>query len=233
MSAPTAPLPDAATTRSAGDTDRLYDSLGPLPPPAGRPILIVLSGLPGSGKSHLCRRLAELHSPLVVLETDALRTALVDTPPTHAPAENARLFRAVHRLLEQLLRAGHCVALDATNLIRRNRKRLYQIAERSRAAVLIIQLTAPEPLIRERLTRRAADAQAGRATGDNSTAGIDVYERMRDTAQPIKHDHLVIDSSMDITPALREITRRLQRHEHPSSRISVPAAVRGKASMGI
>ena len=199
------------------DTDRLYASLGPLPSPTGTPALIVLSGLPGSGKSYFCRQLAALLPSLVTLETDSLRGILF-ADPTHSGGENARLFRAIHRLMERLLAEGHTIALDATNLIRKNRRRLYRIAEQTGASLLILELTAPESVIRQRLSQREAHAAAGQATDDNSTAGIDVYERMIRSAQPIRRDHITVDTSQDIGPALTKVVAQQQQSNKPTVR---------------
>ena len=95
------PPVDDARAGALSDVDLLLSSLGSLPDPQERPTLLVLSGLPGSGKSFFCRKLTEI-LPVVVLETDALRKVLFEHP-AHDGAENARLFRAIHRVLERLL----------------------------------------------------------------------------------------------------------------------------------
>ena len=210
------PTEDTGSRRD-NDTGRLYASLGPLPSLTGHPALIVLSGLPGSGKSYFCRELAALIPSIVTLETDFLRGILF-ADPTHSGGESARLFRAVHRLMERLLAEGHTIALDATNLIRKNRHRLYRIAEQQYARLLIVELTAPEHLIRQRLSQREAHTAAGHATDDNSTAGIDVYERMIRSAQPVRRDHITIDTSRDITSALNKVVAQLQQSNRPTVR---------------
>ena len=196
-----------AHPNTTSDLDRLLESLGALPSPQQHASLLVVSGLPGSGKSHLCRQLTEV-LPIIVLETDALRRTLF-AAPTHQAAENARLFRAVHELLEVLLRLNHCVALDATNLIRKNRKRLYRIAENQGASLVVVRMDAPESVIRGRLRQRSVDLLARRDTEDKSDAGTDVYVRMKATEQAITREHIVVDSSIDISPAVAEIVRRL------------------------
>ena len=196
------------TSRRDQDAESLYQGLGDLPTPPGHPVLILLSGLPGSGKSHFCRELVQVAPSLVVLESDALR-AILFSNPTHGGSENARLFPALHRLLERLLRIGHQVVVDATNLRRRNRRMLYDIAERVGVPLLIIETTAPEYVIRERLAQRVANLKSGRQADDRSTADIDVYTRMQQSAQPIRRDHITVDTSQDIAPALRQIAAQL------------------------
>ena len=113
-------------------------------------------------------------------------------------------------------REKRCVALDATNLIRRNRKRLYRIAEDQGAALVIVRMVAPELVIRQRLRQRIANRQSQIDDGDRSDAGIDVYDRMRRSEQTISREHIVVDSSMDITPALAEIAARLGQSHAPT-----------------
>ncbi len=197
------------TSRRDQDAEALYQGLGDLPTPPGHPALILLAGLPGSGKSHFCRELAEVSPSLLVLESDALREILF-SEPTHSGSENARLFPALHRLLERLLRFGHHVVVDATNLRRRNRRMLYDIAHRVGALLLIVEMTAPEDVIIDRLTQRAVNLKAGRQTDDRSTADMDVYSRMRQSAQSIRREHITVDTSQDIAPALQQIAAELQ-----------------------
>lgn len=206
---------DDTRAGAQSDVDRLLGSLGPPPDPQERPTLLVVSGLPGSGKSYFCRKLTEL-LPVVVLETDALRRVLFERP-AHDGAENARLFRAVHRVLKRLLIEKRCVALDATNLIRRNRTRLYRIAEDQGAALVVVRMVAPEALTKQRLRQRIANRQSQLDDGDRSDAGIEVYDRMRRTEQVITREHVVVDSSTDITPALADIVVRLGQANAPAT----------------
>ena len=83
---------------------------------------------------------------------------------------------------------------------------------------MIVELTAPESVIRQRLSQREAHTAAGHATDDNSTAGIDVYERMIRSAQPVKRDHITVDTSLDIGPALNKVAAQLQQSGKATAR---------------
>jgi len=114
----------------SADIQVLRESFGRLPEPIARPLLIIVSGLPGTGKSYFCRKLAE-HLPCVILESDALRKKLF-VHPVYNSEESKRLFSACYGLIEELLQGGHNVILDATNLIEQNRKPLYIIVKNYR-----------------------------------------------------------------------------------------------------
>ena len=189
-----------------GDWERLRDNIGELPKPVARPILVVVSGLPGAGKSFFSRRLSE-GFPLAVLETDALRRALVERP-TYDAQESARLFRACHRLIAELLRQGTPTLLDATNLVEAHRELLYDIADQVGAKLVMIQVMAPEEVVRRRLKARSYRA-------NHSEADWGVYQKMRSTSESIGRDHYVVDTSRDINPAIGRITRELRRWLRP------------------
>ena len=99
--------------------ERLLAALRDLPPPMAQPVLVMVSGLPGSGKSYFSRLLAR-EVPLAVLESDYLRQVLFPRP-TYSADESARLFSAIHGLVQRLLQMGIPVLLDATNLVEANR----------------------------------------------------------------------------------------------------------------
>lgn len=190
---------------AADDVGLLKEALPPLPEPVANPALIVVSGLPGTGKSHFCRRLAE-RLDLVILESDSLRRRLFHVP-SHAREESARLFHACHALVEELLRRGMSVALDATNLEEHNRERLYHIADQAGARLVIVRMEAPPEVVRQRLDRRSQrqDRQ------DQSDADWGVYARMKPTVEKIGRNHFAVDSSRDIDPVVDKIVRLVNR----------------------
>jgi len=186
------------------DVRRLEQTLGPLPEAVAAPVLVVLTGLPGSGKSHLARELSRRH-PLAVLNSDALRAALFPHPQ-HSDQENARLFSATHAVLDRLLARGVSAALDATNLREAHRRPLYQLAGKRGARLLVVQVTAPEGVAKKRLRRR----RRGETPWDISEAGPEVYDKMRAEVEPVRRPHITVDTSKDIGPALDKILAALQ-----------------------
>jgi len=183
----------------------LRRNLGLLPEPVARPALVVVSGLPGSGKSTFSRQLAA-RVPLAIVESDVLRQALFPKA-THSAEESNRLFTAVHRVVEDLLRDGVPVVLDATNLQERHREHLYHIADRLRAKLVLVWAQAPDSVVQERLRHR----QAGSDAEDHSTADASVYQRMAPSVQRITRPHFTVDTSKDISPVLDKIVREIRR----------------------
>ena len=192
-------------TQLIEDEQRLRDSLGVLPEPVVKPTFIMVSGLPGTGKSYFCHRLAE-RFPLAILESDSLRKLLFSSPSYNAQ-ESSRLFQACYRLIEELLKRGIALALDATNLEEHHRERFYHIAEQVGANLIIARIDAPPEVVYQRLEQRAK----GINPKDGSEADWGVYRRMKSTAQRIRHNHFAVDTAKDITPIIDKIVRRMNQ----------------------
>ena len=191
--------------RVASDVRELKKALGRLPEPVAKPALIIVSGLPGTGKSYFSRKLAE-RLPSVIVESDALRKRLFPSP-TYSAEESHRLFCACHRLIEEFLDSGIPVILDATNLVEHHREPLYRIAQRLQARLILVQVEAPRELVRERLQGRAE----GVNHEDKSDAGWSIYQRMRTRVERISRNYFAVDTSRDITPVIDKVVREAKR----------------------
>lgn len=212
-------------SKSRKDVERLRESLGELPEPTINPAFIVVSGLPGSGKSYLCRQLARRLSPLspqpiaspspsanpmspnfLILESDVMRRSLFAIP-NYSLGESDRLFQACYMLIEEMLGKGIPLILDSTNLIEHHRERLYRIAERAGARLIMVRVEAPPELVRERLKDRLSSLDPD----DKSEADWSVYQRMSTARERIRRNHFAVDTSRDITPVIDKIVREVNR----------------------
>ena len=183
----------------------MAERLGQLPEPTVAPTLVVVSGLPGTGKSSFSRRLAQ-RLPFLILESDALRKTLFN-PPDYSLGESGRLFRACHLIIQRLLERGIPVIFDATNLSEKHRERLYSIADRLGARLVLVRVEAPAGVVHERLGAR----QRGATPATSSDADWVVYQRMRPSVDEIRRKHYAVDTSRDINPVLDKIIREVRR----------------------
>jgi len=185
------------------DVERLTQSLGQFSDPVAEPTFIVVSGLPGTGKSYFCNKLAE-RLPFLILESDALRKVLFPSP-SYNSQESSRLFRAVHLLIERLLKKGVSLILDATNLSERYREHLYSIVDRLGVKLILVRVEAPPEVVYERLRARQENAE------NKSDAGWEVYQRMKPSVQKICRNYYAVDTSRDIALVLDKIVRAVSR----------------------
>ena len=191
--------------RLADDVSVLKQGMPRLPEPVVHPALIIVSGLPGTGKSYFCRKLGE-KIDLVILESDTLRKQLF-AAPSYGKQESMQLFRACHGLVEELLRKGINVALDATNLEEHNREQLYHIADQSGARLVVVRMEAPPEVVQQRLERRSRREDQS----DHSEADWNVHSKMKPTVEKIGRNHFAVDSSKDVGPVIDKIVRLVNR----------------------
>ncbi len=164
---------------------------------SGQPVLVMLCGLPGTGKTSLARRLA-VRWPAVIIESDRIRQVLF-TPPAYTAEESRQVHQVCHILIGWYLRHTdrdgnlyrHHVIYDATNLYEYHRKLVHSLAERNEARLVVVEVTARDEVVRERL------APGGRQDMAQlySDADWDVYQRMRQRAEPIQGERVTVDTS--------------------------------------
>ncbi len=187
--------------------DKILSHLLPVEPATGRPALIVISGLPGTGKSFLARQLAE-RLPAVIVESDFIRKTLV-RKPNYSGRESAWVHRVAHVILRRQLRSGRHAIYDATNLSEWTREKAYRIAEQAEARLIVVRTVAPEKVIRGRLDRRSV----ARDPRDHSDANWDVLMLLRPQEEAIQRRHYVVNTSRDkeIRRGVSKILRAARR----------------------
>jgi predicted kinase len=190
----------------ARDTSRLQRAVASkLEAPVDHPSFIALVGLPGSGKSYFAAKLIE-RIPAVVLESDFLRKELVRRP-VYSQFESFRLFKAIHRLITELLAAGYNVILDATNLSEDSRRPLYSIAGETGAKAIVVHMNTPRELAEERLSGRLLQRDG------YSDANWAVYQKLETDFEPITGPHYEITGAMDISPIIDKIVAEVLQKE--------------------
>ena len=172
---------------------------------AERACLVVLVGLPASGKSHLARLLAERVRGVVVA-SDALRRRLF-IAPSYEETESRAVFALVHEVARRLLARGCVVIVDATNLRERDRAPLYALARDASAPLVIVLVVASDGAIRERLAIRAAR----QSSADASDADLAVYEMMRGRYEEPSRAYLTVDTSGDLAAAIDRVEEAIRR----------------------
>ena len=174
-----------------------------LPTPLAHPFLVLVSGLPGSGKSTFCRKFKE-KIPSVVVESDSIRKILF-TSPCYSQEESAHLFYVCHEVIRRFLRKSIPVVFDATNLEEHHRQKAYHIAHMMGARLVLVEVRAPLDLMKERLLERSQGVDGQ----DNSTADVKVLCRMKNRLEGIPQPHFVCDTSRDIDPVIAKIQRKI------------------------
>ena len=170
-------------------------------PPRGTPVLLIMVGAPGTGKSHLVHLLSR-KVPLRIVQSDEIRRRIAPHP-TYTQDENRRVFGLAHREIHRVLSEGGNAVLDATNLFEGRRRTLYRMAARHGARLLIVRTVAPDEVVAERLQMRLSGANPS----DLSQADWEVYTRMKQEYEEIRMPHITVDTSQDLEPVVDRIAQ--------------------------
>ncbi|MGE0311685.1 MAG: AAA family ATPase [Lautropia sp.] len=166
-----------------------------------RPLLAILHGLSGSGKSRVAERLVA-RLPLIRLRSDVERKRLLGLPPlastrsapgegAYGPAQSQATYAALAAKATQVIEAGFDVLVDATFQRRDDRRRFAALAASTGAGFAIVDVQADADVMRARIRQRL-DAGA-----DPSEADEQVLARQHATAEPLTDDERALGVRFD------------------------------------
>ena len=166
-----------------------------------QPELIIMCGLPGSGKSTAARYIAkQLRGRLLV--ADVVRRQMFETR-TYSEEERQVVYEELLRRAAPLLSEGVSVVLDATYLSASHREDAFKVGERFDAKCRVVHVTCTEEVAKERIQQRVAQGS------DASEADVAVYLKLKNALEPIRRPHSIIDNSSDYARLKREIAEVL------------------------
>jgi len=178
-----------------------------------RPLVIVVGGAPGTGKSTLAARLAQTQG-WVHLRSDEIRReigAVGHEPRAHrdaldaglyAPALTRQTYAALMDRAQSLLRGGCSVVLDATFAAAGDRRDARVIADNTCSDVVELECHAPADVIRERVLQRE------HLRNDASEAGPSVARVLGRRRQPWPEAHPIdttLAADAQLACALRHV----------------------------
>ncbi|MFO0890435.1 MAG: AAA family ATPase [Isosphaeraceae bacterium] len=191
-------------------------ALGALEGPAARPCLVLVSGLPGTGKSTLSRALAG-RAGFAVVRSDEVRKELFRERPgegcragfeegIYSPEWTDQVYRACLDRAEAALFEGRRVVVDATFRAEAWRRAFLDLASRYAVPSVVFHCRADAEIVRARLAARS---------GDPSDAGLEVYCRAASDWQPFSEASLrkvvTIDTGGDSSESVPEALGRLRQ----------------------
>jgi hypothetical protein len=173
------------------------------------PVMIVMTGLSGSGKTRLAARLAPLLGA-VHLQSDVERRRLAGMQPgqrsgsalhadLYAPQATGHVYEHLAGSARLLLQAGWSVIVDATFVARDRRAMMQHVAQELAVPLHVVACQAPVELLRQRVTQRAARG------GDASEADTAVLDWQLQHQEPLRANEnlavLEVDTSAELTGA--------------------------------
>lgn len=172
------------------------------------PRLVIISGLPGVGKSYIAERLARRWNWLH-LRTDFIRKELAGLSieehyygdmKLYSPQMSLKTYKEMMRRAELYLRMGKSCILDATFNRREPREEAFQLAKRLNIKAHYIHFICPEEVVLQRLQKRSGEVSASDATPE-------VYFKMKEDFEPFEQykPQLIIDTTEDSEAILESL----------------------------
>jgi predicted kinase len=185
---------DTVRTAHAAGTDSLLHQ-------TQQPMLVIMHGLSGSGKSHVAELLAE-RLPAIRVRSDVERKRLECAvggenrgseigQGRYSPEMTQGTYHRLAGLAGTLLDAEFSVIVDAAFLLHWQRDMLHTVARNRGAAFRIIDLEAPLSLLRERIRQRDS------AGTDPSEATIAVLDHQIATREPLNAGERALSIPVD------------------------------------
>lgn len=159
-------------------------------------MLILVAGLPGTGKTTFARALAKAIGA-AHLNTDILRSTLGLRGNYH-PETKERVYREVLAAATAVLARGGNLVVDATFHRQSRRQAFAALADRQQHPQVWILVHAPRAVVRERLGHTRPDSEAD----------WEVYRKIEDGFEPLSVPHLKLDSGQLTVPQMVEAARQ-------------------------
>ncbi|MDD5096456.1 MAG: AAA family ATPase [Candidatus ainarchaeum sp.] len=161
-------------------------------------MLILVCGLPGTGKSRISRELSS-RIGAVHVSSDMVRNEMLKER-TYSEEEKALVYGEMVSRVSKSLSEGKDVIADATFYREGLRERMREAAEKAGTDFFIVECTLPEEGVKERLSGRR---------GGGSEAKFNEYLIVKDAFQPFTEQRIRIDTSLPVEESIKMVLRSI------------------------
>ncbi len=152
-------------------------------------MLIMVCGLPGTGKTTLAKAVAE-KTGAVHVSSDSVRMKMLEKR-TYSDEEKEKVYDAMLEEAGKQLGKGKSVVLDATFYRKELRDMARKVAEKAGSDFFIVECLTHEGLLKERIFSRKREET-------ESEADFEVYKKVKTVFEPIEDEHLAVDTSLPL-----------------------------------
>jgi len=145
-------------------------------------MIVIVLGLPGSGKSYFASRLAEVIQADYI-NSDQIRKGMF-SKRIYSEQEKGAVYDAMLEKMKALAKLNKDLVIDAT-FQREDSRQLFIRQLRGKVEFFFIEITANPDLIRRRLKKERPFSEAD----------FEVYELTRQQWQPVREPHLSLEST--------------------------------------
>ena len=169
-------------------------------------LLVMLYGLPGSGKSFFSRQTAELLN-IPVISSNRIRYELFEKP-TYSKEEQQIVFNLMMMMLDEYAKAGLSVILDVSLNRMMDRKALREFAKKQGLATVLVWIQSDAETCYARAKHRD-----GRKADDKFSVDMarDLFDAVEKQMQPPQNEDAIVISGKHLYDSQRNVFLRKLR----------------------
>ncbi len=159
-------------------------------------MVLIIFGLPGSGKSYLAQRVAyELNADYV--NSDLIRKKMLKRP-TYDYSEKLQIYAQMYEAMYEHKKAIKDLVIDATFFRKSLRDSFKTLASDLNIDLKWVEVVCDRQIVEKRLAKKRS----------YSDADLSVYEKLVKEFEPFADDHLTLKSTNDNIDDLLEQVKR-------------------------
>ena len=170
--------------------------------------LLLLIGLPGTGKSTIANALVKEFDNIVFLDTDQIRRKLfkhlydadLQTWRVNIYDENYKevVYNAITYFTETLLTYGMSVIVEGVFGRKYRRETVINVAKKQKKPYIVVWCETPQKILEARLKERQSQKTV-------SDANFNVYLKLKKNFEPITCSHVKISTDKPLNEIIKEI----------------------------
>jgi len=148
-------------------------------------MIIIVFGLPGSGKSYFASKLAKKLQARY-FNSDVIRNQLF-VVKEYSQEEKMKVYSEMIREMKKAIQQNANIILDATFYKKGIRNKFNEAAKEFGQRIIFMEVRAVQKIILERLSRKRQDSDADYA----------VHLYIKEVFEPMKREHLILQSTQE------------------------------------
>ncbi len=179
--------------------------------------LILITGLPGTGKSFFAQRLQkELNSHPILLSTDIIRKRIFKVAEhkympfgedLYSEKNRNFIYDILYAFVEILIHQKHSVIVDGTFYSAQLREPLISLCKHFDTQLVIIETVCKEEIVKNRINNRLDQDL------ETSDANFEIYIELKKRFEPITQKHLIVNTGKDIEINIREVMSYIEHFQ--------------------
>ncbi len=160
-------------------------------------MIIVVAGLPASGKSYLAKRLAE-NLNMIHLNTDIMRKELFSEKSEYSHEAKQKVYDKLFSKAEAFAKQGKNVILDGTFYKKHIRDKATKTAKNANVPFFFVFISIDFDTVKKRMLDRKTNPNV-------SEADLNAFKIVQKDFEPITQKHLILNALMPVEEKIEKV----------------------------